>query len=165
MATGKNTIVVYRDWKSIFDKLTDEEAGQLIKHIFRYINQQLPKAPNRIIEVAFISIKMDIDRDFNKAHIGKNHWNWKNGITPLNKSIRNSQEIKQWRKNVFERDKYICRVCGAKNTNIHAHHILPFSTYKDLRLDIDNGITLCVNCHISLHSKKNKNGRRLDKTT
>ena len=47
---------------------------------------------------------------------GKNHWNWKGGITRLNKNkrkeIMNSFEYKLWRKVVFERDGYTCVWCG-----------------------------------------------------
>ena len=79
---------------------------------------------------------------------------WKGGITPLNKMIRSSPQYKQWRISVFERDKYTCQICGAKNgkgvgrsVKLEADHIKPFSVYKDLRFSLDNGRTLCVECH------------------
>lgn len=80
--------------------------------------------------------------------------NWKGGVTPLNKKIRSSLEYKQWRTAVFERDNYTCKICGAKNSKgvghsikLEADHIKPFSVYKDLRFSVDNGRTLCVECH------------------
>ena len=82
------------------------------------------------------------------------HWNWKGGITPIVRAIRNSEEMKNWRKQVFQRDGFSCVECGAKGVILHAHHIMPFSEYKDLRFDIDNGITLCKDCHNKKHSKK-----------
>lgn len=62
MASGKNTIVIYKDWKSIFDKLTDEESGKLIKHLFAYINDENPES-ERLIELVFEPIKQTLKRD------------------------------------------------------------------------------------------------------
>jgi 5-methylcytosine-specific restriction endonuclease McrA len=81
----------------------------------------------------------------------KNH-SWKGGITPINTVIRRSPEYRLWRTAVFERDKYACIWCGAKNGNgkaiiLQADHIKPFAYYPELRFAIDNGRTLCVPCH------------------
>lgn len=73
--------------------------------------------------------------------------NWKGGITPLNTAFRMTWEYKQWRKAVFERDNYTCQECGARGVEIHADHIKEFAYYPELRLDINNGRTLCVPCH------------------
>lgn len=83
----------------------------------------------------------------NKFHVGKNHPNWKGGITPQNERIRNSVEYKLWRRSVFERDKYTCVFCGANKCYVQADHIKPFAYYPELRFAIDNGRTLCVPCH------------------
>lgn len=63
MAENKNRIIVYRDWISTFDALTDEEAGKLIKHFFRYINDQNPEASDRLIALLFEPIKRTLKRD------------------------------------------------------------------------------------------------------
>lgn len=66
MAYGKKNILVYRDWIYQFDKLTDEEAGQLIKHFFKYVNDLDPEPPNRIVEICFEPIKQTLKRDLHK---------------------------------------------------------------------------------------------------
>lgn len=83
---------------------------------------------------------------------GKTHWNWQGGITDENKKRRNSYETKQWRTKIFERDSYTCVLCGARNGGgkavyLQADHIKPWCSFPDLRYDIDNGRTLCIECH------------------
>ena len=62
MAEGKNTIVIYKDWENIFEKLTDEESGRLIKHLFRFVNDENPES-DRLIELVFEPIKLTLKRD------------------------------------------------------------------------------------------------------
>ena len=91
---------------------------------------------------------------------GNKHHNWKGGITPLNYRIRRSLEYDNWRRSVFKRDNWTCRLFGEKGY-MEAHHIKNFYTIlkenniKNLEdaikckelWDINNGITLCHNCH------------------
>lgn len=66
MAEGKNKIIVYRDWLTTFDPLTDDEAGRLIKHFFRYVNDQNPEAPDRLTSLLFEPIKQTLKRDLRR---------------------------------------------------------------------------------------------------
>jgi len=65
MAENKKTIVVYTDWVHQFEPLTDEEAGRLIKHFFRYVNDQNP-ITDRMTELLFTPIKHQLKRDLIK---------------------------------------------------------------------------------------------------
>lgn len=72
---------------------------------------------------------------------------WKGGITPINKQIRMSLDIRIWREKVFERDGYTCQKCLKVGGHLQAHHIKSFANYPKLRFVVKNGITLCHNCH------------------
>lgn len=90
--------------------------------------------------------KMSISRKGAKAY------QWKGGVTPINERIRKSFEYSEWRNSVFERDDYTCQECGLTSGNgravvLHADHIKPFALYPELRFDLNNGRTLCVDCH------------------
>lgn len=88
---------------------------------------------------------------------GKDIWNWKGGISQGNYSIRRSAKMKRWRISVFERDNYTCQYCKKIGGKLNAHHIKYFSLYPELRYDINNGITLCLGCHIDVHKKARVN--------
>lgn len=87
---------------------------------------------------------------------GKKHWKWRGGITSENNKIRHSIEYRLWRISVFERDKYTCIWCGIKGSQtggyLQADHIKPFAYYPELRFAIDNGRTLCRDCHRKTHT-------------
>lgn len=64
-------------------------------------------------------------------------------------------QLTEWRINVFKRDNYTCQHCNFNN-DLHAHHIKSFADYPDNRYDINNGLTLCVECHGKVHGKNFK---------
>lgn len=86
-----------------------------------------------------------------KYHKGELGFNWRGGIYITNLQIRSSSPYKAWRIAVFKRDNWKCVICGTKGI-IEADHIKPFSLFKELRLDINNGRTLCATCHKSTTS-------------
>lgn len=109
---------------------------------------------------------------------GRNHWNWKGGITPKNERIRRAIEFRLWREAVFARDNWTCQKCkirciglrdiSGRNSNklIQCHHIKNFSKYPELGTSIENGITLCKKCHDDFHKQYgyiNNNRRQLER--
>lgn len=87
---------------------------------------------------------------------GEKNSNWKGGVTPENKKIRSSLEMKLWRISVFERDVFKCQVCQSVGGYLNAHHIRSFAHHPELRCDVNNGITLCVECHKLTHNHAEK---------
>lgn len=57
----------------------------------------------------------------------------------------------RWAKAVKVRDKFICQICGARNTYLNSHHCNSWDIFIDGRFDVSNGRTLCSSCHQTLH--------------
>lgn len=66
MAEGKNSFVLYTDQKEIFEALDNEQAGKLIKHIFRYVTDENPTTDDPIVRAVFIGIQQALKRDLKK---------------------------------------------------------------------------------------------------
>jgi 5-methylcytosine-specific restriction endonuclease McrA len=59
---------------------------------------------------------------------------------------------RDWRIKVYKRDKFTCQMPDCKSKyKLQAHHIRKWSDAAILRYDVDNGITLCRNCHDSIN--------------
>jgi 5-methylcytosine-specific restriction endonuclease McrA len=79
---------------------------------------------------------------------GANNHLWRGGINRQNDILRKRFEYKTWRTKVYQRDGYTCQCCG-KQGKLNAHHLYSFASYEELRYDVNNGITLCIDCHDS----------------
>lgn len=66
MAEGKKSFVLYSDYQELFNHLSDRDAGQLIKHIFKYVNDENPVSENKNVNLGFATIKMQLKRDLKK---------------------------------------------------------------------------------------------------
>lgn len=79
--------------------------------------------------------------------VGEANGNYIHGMTKEYRKYTQSMEHKEWRKSLFERDNYTCKLCGKKGGKIHPHHIFKKTEYKQFRSQLWNGITLCADCH------------------
>ena len=61
--------------------------------------------------------------------------------------LRKGIKWKLWREKVFKRDKYTCQNCKQKGGYLEPHHIKSWAKYPKLRFRLNNGLTLCHNCH------------------
>jgi hypothetical protein len=66
MAKEKNSFLLYCDIIHTVEKLKDEDAGALLKHILRYVNDENPETDNAIVEIAFEPIRQSLKRDLIK---------------------------------------------------------------------------------------------------
>lgn len=90
---------------------------------------------------------------------GENHPNWiKDRSLLKKKDERNDMAYKEWRYQVYKRDRHTCRInnqdCIKK---VIAHHILPWRDFPELRYEVNNGITLCL----AHHPRKRAEEKRL----
>ena len=105
-----------------------------------------------------VSLKMKELIDNGKWHPpimkGKDHPNWKGGISKGRKGITN-RKFKLWKANVHKLDKFTCQMCGTKPTgkNLIAHHIRDWNKYPKLRYIVSNGLTVCRSCHKKIHKE------------
>ena len=84
--------------------------------------------------------------------IGEKNHNWAGGVSDERNELR--RELREWSRDVLMRDNFTCVMCHSVGTRLEAHHIKKFSDYPELRLDINNGVTLCIPCHILVTCKE-----------
>lgn len=70
----------------------------------------------------------------------------------------------QWRRKILRRDQFTCKDCGLYDKTgiyLHAHHIIPQRDCSIKQLyDVNNGITLCIECHHGIHFKEHEHKDR-----
>ena len=87
--------------------------------------------------------------------------NWKGGVSSDRHEMhRRSAEVHSWRREVISRDKRTCQRCGVKkNTRkrieVVAHHKKSWTKFPEFRFILENGMTVCAECHKWVHSKAN----------
>lgn len=134
MAEEKKSFIAYCDWLSIFEKLTDEEAGKLSKHLLRYVNDKNPVADNRLIELVFEPIKLQLKRDLNK---------WMDEKT--NKSIGGRLgNLKRWNPDLY--DKTVSKSITLEEAESIAEHRRASDTDKKAS---DGIASIAVNVNVT----------------
>lgn len=63
MAENKKSFILYCDIIHTVNKLSDSDAGELFKHILKYVNDEDPIPTKPLISIAFEPIKQSLKRD------------------------------------------------------------------------------------------------------
>jgi hypothetical protein len=93
---------------------------------------------------------------------GKNHPNYNPNLTNQDRlSRRDIKECVIWRKEIFVRDDYTCRICDVRGGPLVSHHLMGWRDNPDLRFDNKNGVTICKNCHLNFHKIYGKGSNTL----
>ena len=80
---------------------------------------------------------------------GENNPRWKGGVyLTARMASMATVEYKNWRRAVFARDDYRCMFCGERGIELQADHIYSWKEFPRLHYKLENGQTLCRNCHI-----------------
>lgn len=89
---------------------------------------------------------------------GENHYAWNGGPSSEIQAIRTSQAYKDWRKAVYRRDWFACQMpaCANPKKNIEAHHIHRVADHPELILEVNNGLTLCEECHLAIRGREHE---------
>lgn len=100
MAENKKSFLLYCDLIHTIKKMPNDKAGELLKHILSYVNDENPISDDLIINLTFEPIKQQLKRDLvkyegirqrNKENIDK-RWNTKNttGKTGIPNDTKNT---------------------------------------------------------------------------
>ena len=94
-----------------------------------------------------------------KFRVGPNSSNWKGGITESVREFYRSREWARCRRAVRKRDQNTCRRCRRTRQKgewaFDVHHVGSYLKFPDLRLDLDNLVLLCRDCHAFVKSAAN----------
>lgn len=105
-----------------------------------------------------------------KSTSGENHWRYNINLTEEERAVsRNTIGYYDWRLTVYKRDDFTCQCCGQRSGKLNAHHLDGYHWCKERRLDNNNGVTLCNNCHIlddnsfhKINGKENNTTKQFD---
>jgi len=101
---------------------------------------------------------------------GINNTNYNHNLSNEERNLsRSISGYTNWKKEVLIKYDYTCQKCGFNGNlhdgNLNVHHIENYSYRKDNRVDSDNGIVFCKECHKKFHrkyGKKNNNKIQLN---
>ena len=86
-------------------------------------------------------------------YVGENHPMYNPNLTDEERFERRGRDQILWSKQIMERDNYTCQICNHRGGNHNAHHLNGWNTFPEQRFDLDNGVTLCTDCHKEFHSQ------------
>ncbi len=87
---------------------------------------------------------------------GTQNPNWQGGLSLIRSRYRRDFRHIIWKRKVLERDEHECCECQdvSNISKLEAHHLREYALYVDQRYDVENGVTLCHNCHRDVHKNE-----------
>ena len=135
MAENKKSFIAYADWKETFEALDDAKAGQLIKHIFAYVNDENPVSEDMLINAVFASIRQTLKRDLKK---------WEKQYNQRVEAGKKSAEVRKRNSTVVNARSVSSTVSVSVSDNISkdiyrsfAHLSLSVEEFKKLEVDYE----------------------------
>lgn len=95
MAQDKKSFVLYADLIHTLEKMPDDKAGLLFKHLLRYVNDLDPVTDDLIVELTFEPIKHQLKRDLEK---------WNESLE-INRDKGIMGNLKRWNSDLYDKVK------------------------------------------------------------
>lgn len=145
MAQGKKSFILYSDLKHTVEKLTDDKAGALFKHILQYVNDEDPQTDDILVQLVFEPIRQQLKRDLKE---------WEE--TKSNKSIAGRLgNLKRWSPEIYK--KVIDKQLSIEQAEEIAHRTTSHSDNCD-RTTSQNIANIAVNVNDNVNVNVNDNG-------
>ena len=139
----KKSFILYNDQEEIINKLTDEQAGRLLKRIFAFVTTGVvPDIEDGVECIAFIAITAPMKRDSEKYR--------KKCEKKKYSLYKNKLKDPRWQKlrlKIFERDAWKCVSCLDSSAPLHVHHHHYIEGKDPWDYPNDHLETLCESCH------------------
>jgi len=139
----------YKDEYIVLGEYINSKNPILVKHNIPECGHEWEVIPNNLLRKTGCPVCALLNR------MGENAPNWNFNLTDeerISGRFLNAPEYREWRNNVFERDNYTCQCCGDdKGGNLNAHHLDGYDWCEEKRIDVNNGVTLCEECHNNFH--------------
>ncbi len=139
MAKDKKSFILYVDQKDLFNKLPDEIAGKLIKHIYAYVSDENPESEDLIVNIAFEPIKQQLKRDlklFEEKRIKRSEAGLA-GATKRWKEMPNDANEWQTIANDSKRIKPIAKIADNVNDNVNVISKDIYRSFAHLSISVD----------------------------
>ena len=140
MAEEKKGFILYADQIELFNQLPNYKAGELIKHIFLYVNDEKPKTDDLIINLAFTPIKKQFQRDLEK---------WEKTRQGRSLAGKASAEARRLKKEQAQQE-------STNSTNVKSVEEIPTNPTVNDTVNVNDNVTVINNTSEPLSTTKDK---------